>query len=464
MQARESMVQPPDPSQFRADLIENSVRCHNEWKEITVAIDDIVCVLSETLCTEVGYKLLFIQRRSEGINTEDSTYLESIQLISLSPALRSQYLCTELPRHLCSHESGIHIIISTASGTGAARHLYKNILQPFLLQLGICDYSVHETQSSQTITELCKSDFIPCAQAGTHKTIILLSGDGGIVDVVDAIYNASWHSIARPTIALVPAGTGNAMAYSLGLTSYPTSWLKELLQGRPRPLPTFGAKFSPGAQYVTEEGRARASICASFKTKNEVPKVHGAVVASWGIHAALVADSDTTEYRRFGGDRFKLAAEELLFPPNGAESHRYTGTISLTRWDSQTNSEYEETMEIKEHMYVLATMVPRLEREFMISPESIPLDGRLRMIHFGPVPSEKAMQLMTSAYQGGQHVFDRSVFYSEIERLKIVFQETDERWRRVCIDGRIIAIECDGWMEIYKEPESLLNILTSVGV
>ncbi|OGM41264.1 hypothetical protein ABOM_009785 [Aspergillus bombycis] len=252
-------------------------------------------------------------------------------------------------------------------------------------------------------------------------------------------------------------------ASSLGLTPYPTSWLKELLRGRPKPLPTFGAKFSPGAQYVTEEGRARSSISANLKTKYEVPKVHGAVVASWGIHAALVADSDTTEYRKFGADRFKLAAEELLFPPSGTESHRYAGTISLTRWDSQANSKCVETMEIQEHMYVLVTMVPRLERDFVISPESVPLDGRLRIVHFGPVPSEKAMQLMASAYQGGQHVSDRSVFYSEIETLKIIFRETDERWRRVCIDGRIIAVECDGWMEIYKEPECLLNILTSVG-
>ncbi|KAF7593051.1 hypothetical protein BBP40_012139 [Aspergillus hancockii] len=387
--------------------------------------------------------------------------------MSLPPSkLLSPYLCTELPIHLQAHEreiANIHIVVSTASGTGTAKTFYNNILQPFLSHLGLSGCKVHETRSAQTITEICRSQFIPCAEKGICQTIILLSGDGGIADIVDTFYRTARSSITQPTIALIPTGTGNAMASSLGLMSHPAAGLKELLQGRPRPLPTFVAKFSPGAQYVTVEGRARARIDGSLTSKTKSQKMHGAVVGSWGIHAALVADSDTAEYRRFGADRFKMAAQELLFPSSGAKSHKYTGTITLTRWDSQASSEYVEIMEFKQHMYVLATLVPRLEREFVISPESVPLDGRLRIVHFGPVPSETAMQLMASAYLGGKHVSEESVFYSEIEGFRIEFQEADEKWRRVCIDGRIIAVESDGWMEVYKEPERLLNILTSTG-
>jgi diacylglycerol kinase family enzyme len=431
-----------------------------------IAIEDIVCILPDTVCRKDGYKLLFLQRKSEHANTEDCAYLGSIQLMPLLPSkVLSQYLCTELPCHLQAHESevaNIHIVVSTASGTGTAKTVHKNILQPFLWHLGLFDCKVHETRSCHTITELCQSLFIPCAEADISQTIILLSGDGGIVDIIDAFYSADRSVTTQPIIALIPTGTGNAMASSLGLMSHPAAGLKELLRGRPRPLPIFVAEFSPGAQYVTNEGQARALI-GGLTSNSKFPKTHGAVVASWGIHAALVADSDTDEYRRFGVDRFKMAAQELLFPPSGAESHKYTGTITLTRWNSQTNSEYVETMGYKEHMYVLATLVPRLEKEFVISPESVPLDGRLRIIHFGPVPAETAMQLMASAYQAGKHVSEGSVFYSEIEGLRIEFQEADERWRRVCIDGKVIAVERDGWMEVHKEPERLLSILTSAG-
>ncbi|KAE8348066.1 ATP-NAD kinase-like domain-containing protein [Aspergillus coremiiformis] len=452
------MTQSPEQYYFNTHLFENSLRCHNQSDEIIVDVDDIVSVLP---LSGDGYKLLFLQKRSDDPKTKDCMCLESIRLKSLSSTLRSQYLCTELPNHLRHDRSEIRIVLSTVSGIGSARTFHNNILQPFLLHLGVCHFKVYETLSPQTITELCNSQFIPCAEAGIHQTIILLSGDGGLADVIDALYSAPRHPITRPTIALIPTGTGNAMASSLGLTSHPAAGLKELLQGRPRPLPTFVAKFSPGAQYVTEDGRARVRVGASSTTKSGVSKIHGAVVASWGIHAALVADSDTIEYRRFGADRFKMAAQELLFPPSGAESHKYAGTISFTRWNDQTNSKYVETMESKEHMYVLVTTVPRLEREFVISPESVPLDGRLRVVYFGPVDSEKAMQLMTSAYKGGEHVHEESVFYSEIEGFRIEFQELDERWRRVCVDGKVVAVESDGWMEVHKEAECLLQILTS---
>lgn len=71
------------------------------------------------------------------------------------------------------------------------------------------------------------------------------------------------------------------------------------------------------------------------------------------------------------------------------------------------------------------------------------------------------MRLMLLAYQGGKHVQDELVTYEEIERLRIDFREDLERWRRVCIDGKIVAVGQGGWMEIAKEPRHLLNIIKS---
>lgn len=119
-------------------------------------------------------------------------------------------------------------------------------------------------------------------------------------------------------------------------------------------------------------------------------------------------------------------------------------------------------MQRDEHMYVLATLVSKLEREFTISPDSSPLDGCLRIVHFGPVPPDEAMRLMGQAYQGGLHVNDEVVTYTEIEGFRIDFRENDERWRRVCIDGKIVAVEQGGWMEVHREPRCLLNLVARI--
>ncbi|KAJ5118515.1 ATP-NAD kinase PpnK-type [Penicillium atrosanguineum] len=337
-----------------------------------------------------------------------------------------------------------------------AKTVYQHAVQPFLTYLAI-SHQVHETQSAQTILELSQSQFLERACAGIPQTIILLSGDGGLIDIVDVFYRTHRKMHVSPHIALVPCGTGNAMASSIGLRAGPASSLTGLLWGKSVPMPVFAAKLSPGSQLVVDEGRNRSPIDADSDAPHRT--MYGAVVASWGLHAALVADSDTVDYRKFGSERFKMAAKELLYPSDGTNSHRFQGKLTLTTKDSQTDDLYEKPMEDNEHMYVLATLVSRLEKEFMISPESEPLGGQMRLLRFGPLPAEEAMRLMTLAYQEGQHVREETVTYVEVERVRIDFFEDQERWRRICIDGKIVAVEKGGWMELHKEPRQLLNVI-----
>ena len=455
------------PDAFVCSVMEDHLQCNNQQTQegVSIAIDNIVCILPVSGDSDSGYRVLFLQARSESSDpqaTSDYARVARIKTASLPSTLLSRYLCRGLPRHLDSPNVNIHVVISTCSGTGKAKKVFQNVLQPFLSYLGLTGYEVHETQSAQTITELTRSKFLPCAQLGVHQTIILLSGDGGLVDIVDSFYSSAEEILAPPCIALIPTGTGNAMASSIGLLR-PAMELVVLLQGKPRPMPVFAASFSPKARYVTNEGRGRAPVCNKSVTENRDQKIYGAVVASWGMHAALVADSDTAEYRGFGADRFKMAAKELLSPSDGSPTHRYSGRLSLTRSEGVTKKQqHVESMQHDKHMYVLATLVSRLEREFTISPASSPLDGCLRIVHFGPIPPDEAVQLMSKAYQGGLHVNEEAVTYTEIEGFRIDFRENDERWRRVCIDGKIVAVEQDGWMEVHREPRRLLNLVASI--
>lgn len=447
-------------------IVENRLQCINlqTQDEVFIEIDDIISILPVPGENENEYSMVFFEKH-DGSTTEDCTRLIRIKTTRIPPTLLSQYFYRELPGHLCSFSCqniSIHVVISTCSGTGKARNVFRNALRPFLSYLGLTRYEVHETESARTITELAHSKFLPCAEAGIRQTIILLSGDGGLVDIVNAFYNSTRRALVPPCIALIPVGTGNAMANSIGLL-HPAMGLVALLQGKPKHMPVFVASFSPEARYIIDEGRARAPICSNSVSENQDQRIYGAVVASWGIHAALVADSDTVEYRRSGADRFKLAAKELLCPSDGSPTHTYRAGITLIKKGGATENrqhmESMKSMEHDQHMYVLATFVSRLEKGFVISPDSYPLDGCLRLVHFAPIPPDEAMQLMGKAYQGGLHVHEEAVTYTEIEGFRIDFREQDERWRRVCVDGKIIAVEQGGWMEVRKESRNLVDLI-----
>lgn len=196
--------------------------------------------------------------------------------------------------------------------------------------------------------------------------------------------------------------------------------------------------------------------------------MYGAVVASWGLHAALVADSDTAEYRKFGSERFKMAANELLHPSDGSAIHRFMGDISIgVSGDSDSGSNSPDMPQMQkipesEHMYVLTTLVPRLEKDFLISPSTQALSPSqsMRFLRFGPRSAEECMRLMMLAYSGGLHVYEEGVMYEEVKKVRIDFKEENERWRRVCVDGKIVVVEGGGWIEIeINREDSALNVL-----
>jgi diacylglycerol kinase family enzyme len=311
-----------------------------------------------------------------------------------------------------------------------------------------------KTKSAETLRNFAKNTILAGANAGKSQTVLMLSGDGGIVDTINGLLEGKNRSrygplsippsfksqyrrrYTKPALVQIPLGTGNALFHSLhrqsSLISFHLQGLRSLLFGSPKPLPIFKATFSPGAQLLSNEGQTATLL------NNNV--LYGAVVVSYGLHSTLVADSDTTEYRKHGDRRFGLVANDLLFPKDGSSPHAYYASISLD----------EKPIEEKFHGYVLASLVSNLEKTFTISPNSEPLDGKLRVVRFGPIDGTLAMEVMKNAYEGGKHVNMDVVEYSTVEKIRVVFHEASDNWmwRRCCIDGLIIAVEKDGWMEV----------------
>ena len=382
----------------------------------------------------------------------------------LPPAfLKGHPISRGLPPHLqippnANGECNVHVIISTGSGTGDAETYFEHVVENYfrITAFESDRYTLHTTDSENFITDLTKRIFLPRANEGIHQTILLLTGDGGIVDLINDLLSAHLSSTyTKPVVGLFALGTGNALANSTGLNEGHSRGLAPFLFGAPRNLPTFTVRFSSGSDSLVDEGRKAVPL---DYTDDDVGIVYGAVVCSWALHASLVADSDTTEYRKYGSERFQIVAKELLSPSDGSESHRYRGKITLLKIDAD-GKETRHILEKREHMYVLATLVSNLERTFTISPHSKPLDGQLRLLHFGVMSSEEVMRILGLAFSGGGHVEEENVRYEDIEGLRIDFEEEDARWRRVCVDGKIVRVGERGWVEVRREKRVVVDVV-----
>lgn len=458
--------------------------------------------------------------------------LSSLSAPHLPQPLLDDFLLEQPPAHLVDAED-LQVVVSTKSGTGLAKAVYDSVLSPLFAVFGLRardhhspapdvnsttipdpSYQLFITKSRHSIRELAHTRWGTSAAAVTtntqqrapspHQLIVLLSGDGGMVDLLNGAGEPgdtpSSSLDTRTTIALLPLGTGNALFHSLQKPLYrnmsgsrqPSNLLvglRTLLRGEAVSLPTFRASFSPGSVLVppapedSEEDIHGQDETGGSAAPAPVAQLLGAIVASHGFHAQLVWESDTAAYRKHGAKRFGMAAAELL-----KIAHAYQVEVEVRSeggggWrrihphlpTGRTSNDGSDMSE--RFMYVLSTMVSNLEKTFTVSPESRPLDGQLRLVSFGAIGPEKTMALMQAAYDNGNHVNytwasfdnvkgeqgkavnDKVVGYDKAEEIKITIREEDRRWRKVCIDGTIVEIPQDGWMHVRKTDRSRFRVL-----
>lgn len=435
--------------------------------------DRIIAILPTNPQLPDDYALLYVEVNlsSEDDNAENHTYFKKLMLIKPPEGLLSDFIpngasCWQLKTKgitaisAAPGEPHFHVILSTLSGGNHAEAVFENLFKPFTVFAGCRDqYAVHRTTSANSIKELTKNVFLPKALVGKTSFIIIFSGDGGIVDIINGLLESeealNEKSFARPNVALLPLGTGNALANSTGITGDRTLGLSTLLRGSSLPLPLFSVKFVPPASLYMPNS-------PSSEPRPAIASAHGAVVFSWGLHAALVADSDTPEYRKLGAQRFQMAAKENLFPSDGSLPHEYKAKVAylVTKRGHDQEKQFVE-IDRSSHLYVLCTMVSNLEAGFTISPESKPMDGKLRLLNFGPMEGggSAIMSVMTEAYQGGGHVKNNAVGYEEIQEMRVHMNETDERWRRVCIDGTIYVVPEGGSIQVQTQQKTVCDLV-----
>ncbi|KAK8042771.1 TRM-domain-containing protein [Apiospora phragmitis] len=479
---------------------------------------------SSIICIKPRGVLYDILSLKEETSSDDSVSfrLSHQSATDVPKSLLDKFLVEEAPEHLRAADNRkVHLVVSTSSGMGLALDFYNSVLQPLLGGFGLSaavpgddgdgkssSLNLVTTRDAQSIREFAAS--LPL---GVEHTVVLMSGDGGImeslngkatVDDDDEDGPAMVRLRPLPLIAMLPLGTGNALFNSLHKGVYAACeaesaapsplalGLRTLLRGRRAPLPSFRVDFSPGSWQISYRGAVATVPGAAVEEQlSPVTHLYGAIVASYGFHAQLVWESDTPAYRKHGAKRFGMVAAELL-----KESHAYHARVErklLLPPSSEAGQQPQPIGRQDRHAYVLATLVSNLERTFTISPASRPLDGALRLVHFGPVGGERTMEIMTQAYNDGQHVGmnwkrattaaadenggedkgkeeeeeeeeEEGVAYEQVGEVRVVTHEADARWRKVCVDGTIVELPLEGSMTVRTESAPHLEILVDPSV
>ncbi|CAD1811278.1 Diacylglycerol kinase catalytic domain family protein [Candida parapsilosis] len=339
---------------------------------------------------------------------DDASYTYKETQVDKSDATTT--VVKSLPKSLI--EKGVYIIDSINSGIGRSdeRNLYTRIIKPLFESLCI-KHRHFKTENARSISEFA-SNF-----QDVDATVVFLSGDTSITEFINALNPSGSGSIS---IIPIPVGTGNSFALSLGLTD-PISSIVRLLQTETvSPLYLYTADVPSGTRYLVQD---------EFQ-EEVVSPTHFIVVFSWAFHASLVADSDTPELRKYGIERFKIAAQNNL-----SREQKYEADLLIN--DEVIGGPFA---------YWVLTPSKKFEPTFDISPEGDIFDDNLYLIAFRTKPNDNSyiMDIMKQVYDGGNHINNPDVIYREInpkDRVQLKLKNSEDLLkRRFCVDGSIIAL------------------------
>ncbi|KAL7058883.1 hypothetical protein AAHC03_013191 [Spirometra sp. Aus1] len=112
-------------------------------------------------------------------------------------------------------ELPILLIINPKSGQGRARHIASSLIGP-LFRLANIEFQTWETQHTGHAVELVSQ--LPKEELLKYRTLVAVSGDGLVQEIANGLFARS-DLPSLPNIAVLPAGSGNAVAASVCFNS-----------------------------------------------------------------------------------------------------------------------------------------------------------------------------------------------------------------------------------------------------
>jgi hypothetical protein len=151
--------------------------------------EDIITVTKDDGSGSIGYKIFSLAPADEGGEGEKQPFeLHTTDAATLPNEFLERWLFKALPPQL-QEGNDIHVLISTLSGTGLSPSFFSEVLHHLLRALGLPDtsYNVVRTKSAESVKEFAGETLLVAANEGRKQTVVMLSGDGGMVDVINGL-------------------------------------------------------------------------------------------------------------------------------------------------------------------------------------------------------------------------------------------------------------------------------------
>ena len=226
------------------------------------------------------------------------------------------------------------------------------------------------------------------AESAGVDTLLVLGGDGVIHEVVNGLMKVQ--ADQRPRLGVIPMGSGNDYARTLGLSlNHPETTLHELLTGSERSV---------------DLG------CVSSDAQPE--SVYFAETLSFGLDAAIAID--TTKRRAVGtkqeGSALFLTSSLKMF----ARARKgYPCTVRIDGGEEQR----------LESLIFAVQNGPTYGGGFRICPDAVISDGKLDVCYNVRHPWVPHLLFLLGLARFGRHVVSRVVRLQQVERLSIAFDQ-----------------------------------------
>ncbi|KAK9766058.1 hypothetical protein K7432_005152 [Basidiobolus ranarum] len=326
------------------------------------------------------------------------------------------------------------LLLNPASGAKKAISIYQNIVKP-MLEMAQVKHTLRQTERPLHAKEIAETyDY------SEYDAVATISGDGLLHEFLNGVLSRTdWREATKTSIGIIPAGSGNALAKSVG-TPTPELAVANLIIGSTRPLDIMVTKLADDSIRYSFE-MATWGYVADVDIESE--KLRWAGPARLTIYALLRLLNLRTYEGRIHYIPYDAPVEDIANLKDPENSSKFTHVEDISIPVEGKLAEPWITRECSFSQF-FALNIPWISTDFLACKHSRLNSGFIDLVWIEKVPSSKLLQLMIDSAEGSyidedfaNHIKARAIILEPIGR-KSKSNPSNVRKGILDIDGEVV--------------------------